>query len=55
MMLQYAVIVGLIQFALHLVQIPDFAIGKSPSHHNGTSMVGVIQGIAALSLTLRRT
>ena len=29
-MLQYAVIASLIQFALHLMQIPDFAIGKSP-------------------------
>ena len=29
-MLQYVVIAGLIQFALHLVQIPDFAIDKSP-------------------------
>ena len=34
MMLQYAVIAGLIQFALHLMQILDFAISKSPPHHN---------------------
>ena len=31
-MLQYAEITGLIQFALHLVQIPDFAIGKPHTH-----------------------
>ena len=29
----YAVIVGLIEFALHLVQIPNLAIGKSLPHH----------------------
>ena len=28
-MLEYVVIAGLIQFALHLVQMPDSAIGKS--------------------------
>ena len=32
--LQYAVIAGLIQFALHLVQTPDFAYGKRPPYHN---------------------
>ena len=32
-MLPYALITGLIQLALHLVQIPDLAIGN-PSHHN---------------------
>ena len=36
-MLQYAVIAGLIQFALHLVQFLDFAIGKSSPHHNTAS------------------
>ena len=30
--LLHAVIAGLIQFAFHQVQIPDFAMGKSP--HN---------------------
>ena len=50
MMLQYAVIAGMIQFALHLVQIPDFAIGKGlPPTHTITEpppcfTVGVIQG-----------
>ena len=29
-MLSYTVKTGLIQFAFHLVQIPDFAIGKAP-------------------------
>ena len=37
MMQQYALIANLIQFALHLEQIPDFAIGKSPLHHNRAS------------------
>ena len=37
MMLQYAGIAGLIQLALHLVQIPDFAIGTRPSNHNRAS------------------
>ena len=32
MILQYAVKAGLIQFALHQVQIPDFANGESPLH-----------------------
>ena len=36
-MLQYAVMAGLIQFALPLVQISDFAIGKNPPHHNRAS------------------
>ena len=31
-MLQFAVIASLVQFALHLVQITDFAISKSPPH-----------------------
>ena len=35
--LQYAMIASLIQFAHHMAQIPDFAIGKSPSHHNRAS------------------
>ena len=35
--LKYAVIVVLIQFALHLVQIPHFRIGKSSLHHNRAS------------------
>ena len=34
MILHYAVIAGLIQFALHLMHILDFAIGKSPIHYN---------------------
>ena len=37
MMLQYAVIASLIQFALYQVQTPDFAIDKSPPHHNKAS------------------
>ena len=36
-MLLYTVIVVLIQFALHLVQIPNLTICKSPPHHNRTS------------------
>ena len=36
-MLQYGVIAGLINFALHLVQIPNFTIGKSPPNHNRAS------------------
>ena len=32
--LQYAVIASLIEFALHLVQIHNFAISESPLHHN---------------------
>ena len=57
-MLLHAVIAGLIEFAFHLVQIPDFVIGKSPhtliepSHY---FTVSVMQGILALSPTLRRT
>ena len=39
-MLQYAVIAGLIQVALRLAQILDFAISKSPPRHNrNTSML----------------
>ena len=34
---QYAVIAGLIQLTLHLVQIPYFTIGKCPPHYNRTS------------------
>ena len=34
-MLQYAMMAGLIQFALHLVKITYFAIGQSLLHHNG--------------------
>ena len=37
MMIQYAVIAGLIQFALHLEQIPIFTIGKNHAHHNTAS------------------
>ena len=51
-MLQYAVIANLIQFALHLVQIRDFAIGKSTHPHTHTItelppcfMVGVISNL----------
>ena len=56
MMLQYTVIACLIQFALHLVQIPEFAIGKS-SLYTITEpppcfTVGVILGVAALLPTL---
>ena len=36
-MLQYAVTAGLIQFAIHLVQVPDFAIGKRLPHHKWAS------------------
>ena len=39
MMLQYAMIAGLIQFTLHLVQIPNFAIGKSPPNCDWTSFM----------------
>ena len=39
-MLQFAAIASLIQNALHMVQIPDFAIGKNLPHHNtGSSML----------------
>ena len=38
--LQYAMIAGLIQFALLLEQIPDFVIGKSPKHHNRAMLYG---------------
>ena len=40
-MLQYAVIAGLIQFVLYLVQISDFAIGKRPLplHNRNTPML----------------
>ena len=49
-MLQYAVVAGLIQFVLLLVQTPNFAIGKKKKKiHTITDpppffMVGVIQG-----------
>ena len=36
-MLQYAMIAGLIQLALHLVPIANFAISKSPLLHNRAS------------------
>ena len=36
-MLQYAVIAGLIQYTVYLLQIPDFATGKSPPNHNKAS------------------
>ena len=56
-MLQYAMKAGLIEFALDLIQIHDFAKGKScaPLNHNRASSmlsVGVIQGFAAISPTL---
>ena len=55
-MLQYVVIVGLIQFVQHLMQISDFAFGKSPSHtiteSSSCFTVGVIRGVAALLPTL---
>ena len=56
-MLQFAVIVDLIQFVLHLVQIPEFDIGKSPPPLEPPPYftIDVIQGVAALSPTLRRT
>ena len=54
-MLQYA---GLIQFALHQVQIHDFAIVKSPQHYNRAFSMfygWYDKGVAALLPTLRRT
>ena len=50
-------IAGLIQFSLHLGQISNFAIGKSLSITEPPPYftVGMIQGVAALSPTLRRT
>ena len=57
-MLQCVVIAGLIQFALHLVQIPDFAICKSPhaiTEPRPCFVVGLVQGVAALAPTLRCT
>ena len=41
LILLYMVIVNLIQFALHLVQIPDFIIGKCPyqQHSRASSML----------------
>ena len=36
-MLQYTVIASLIKFAIHLVQIHNFAIGKSSQHQNRAS------------------
>ena len=38
-MLHDAVLVGLIQFALYLVQIPHFAMGKIPHHNRASSML----------------
>ena len=41
-----ALTAGLIHFVLHLLQIPDFAIGKShPPYNNGASFT--LQGVAA--------
>ena len=39
-MLKYAVIISLIQFALHLVQIQDFESGNPPSHCNIAYPIG---------------
>ena len=52
---KFALIASLIQFALHLVQILDLAIGKSPQHDNRAS--SMLYGwcdteVAALSPTL---
>ena len=48
-----------IQFALHVVQIFNFAIGKSPqltiTEPSPCFMVGMILGVAALSSTLQLT
>ena len=38
-MLQYAMIAGLIQFAIHLVKFSDFGIGNSPALHNRASCI----------------
>ena len=38
-MLQYAMIVGLIQFALHLVQIPQLCNWQPPPYHNRGSLM----------------
>ena len=57
-MLQYAMIASLIQFALHPVQIPDFAIGKRSYNLTESSpcfTVDVIQEVVALSSTLCHT
>ena len=53
-MWQYAVKASLFQFVLHLVQISDFAIGKSPQPITEPPLcftVGVIQEGEALSPT----
>ena len=55
-MLQYTVIAGLIQFALFLVQIFDFAIGKSPFITAFSLLYGLCNtGVAAISPTLCHT
>ena len=55
-MLQCAVIAGLIQFALHMMQIPDFALAPHTiSKPPPCFTVGVIQGVTAFSLVLHRT
>ena len=61
-MLQDAVVASLIQFVLHLVQIPDFQLAKAlPPHIHPIKepppcfMVGMIQRVAALSLTYHCT
>ena len=58
MMLQYAVVASLIQFALHLVQILILQLTKTPytiTEPIPYFMIGVIQEVAALSPTLRHT
>ena len=56
-MLQYGVIANLIQFDHYRVQIPDLAIGKSPTSITDLPpcfTVGV-KGVAAISPNLRLT
>ena len=60
LMLQYDVIAGLIQFALHLVQIPQLCNWQPPTHthphtHTLCFTVCVIQGVPALSPTFHCT
>ena len=59
LMLHYGMIAGLIQFALYLVQIPDFTIGNQPPNTIREScpcfMIDLIQEVAALSPTLPYT
>ena len=55
---QHAVIAGLIQFALHLVLIPEFAIGKLPLYHKRPSTMfydWYETRVGSLSPTLRCT